>query len=508
MDCDSIVKYLTFEPYDYQLSDVKNMIYAEKNGNGGINCNPTGTGKTIEFVLLVFSDLLSDSTHKTLFISPNMRLIQQVKKEIQKINSPVPMKVCECLKSNEEIQKDCNIILTTKKILIVNNFISDVEWYRVIFDEAHHIKNDTSVTRERLKALSFKKLWLVTATPDLNGYFDYKSLLKIFGRRKVFIIRNNKNAIFDRLEIPMLTERIIQIKLSEIEVKIYQRLLVSLKNAFDSDRVIWLIAVCLLRRFCDGTGINFALNSLLENLISKCPKCEKQKNCLFFRCCRAIICFKCVKRNEEDLVFLCPNCLNRVSYIELFLHNNQREPISELLEQNKKPTKINALMEYLSRIRSRKVIVFTEWSRVASMVEETLKKEQQKYKNIFRIDGKVREKHRVLILDEFKNNPEPSILVMTLKTGGEGLNIVESNHVVILEPYWNYKTEQQAIDRVYRIGQTKNTYAARFYIQGTIEELLHEVQKEKLKDTNSKRVKTIINFSQLMGIFRRRYIQK
>jgi SNF2 family DNA or RNA helicase len=79
---------------------------------------------------------------------------------------------------------------------------------------------------------------------------------------------------------------------------------------------------------------------------------------------------------------------------------------------------------------------------------------------------------------------------------------------VILEPYWNYKTEQQAIDRVYRIGQTKNTYAARFYIQGTIEELLHEVQEEKLKDTNSKRVKTIINFSQLMGIFRRRYIQK
>jgi SNF2 family DNA or RNA helicase len=82
-------------------------------------------------------------------------------------------------------------------------------------------------------------------------------------------------------------------------------------------------------------------------------------------------------------------------------------------------------------------------------------------------------------LHKFKTDPTIQVLFINLRAGGCGLNLVEANHVILLEPYWNESEQKQAIDRVYRLGQKKPVTLYRFYLQYTIESWLQALQRKK-----------------------------
>lgn len=593
---------------DYQYVDLIMMLFTEIYGDGGINTNPTGTGKTIEYVLLVFVDFLlnlnsnnlglsnlqSQNDNKvdqkptdsfktkdfeiinvkakhqcentkriTLYICPNSRLVSQVRNEFSRIQFN-DFKVIEVLDSkiDQEELKKYNVVITTKNRLIKNQGIKDIEWYRVIFDEAHHIKNINSIVRIILTKINTKKLWLITATPDMNGLYDFKNLINLFRNKRPFIIRNHKRQIFDTLNIPELEERILPISFTELEVKIYRKLLDFLVDGLffvtNQTRFLWLLSTLLLRRFCDGISIKISEEtSVCYQSNKKCFYCEKIKNCLYVKCCRVNVCCQCINADHEDLVFNCPLCLKIISLVELFIQDRpvtsitsskvsavnevqlkdkidhekllknqkvldqkltdqkiiQKNSINKSLKEEledfldklntKSCTKFQKLLEYINVISSKKILIFSEWSKVAKNLENFLT-ENVKDRKIYRIDGTIRDKNREKILQDFKTKNEPAILIMTLKTGGEGLNLIEATHVIILEPYWNSKTEQQAIDRVYRIGQKRKTYAARFYIEGTIEELLLKVQDMKNKYKRF-RVTQVLKYSKLVQALNKKY---
>ena len=83
------------------------------------------------------------------------------------------------------------------------------------------------------------------------------------------------------------------------------------------------------------------------------------------------------------------------------------------------------------------------------------------------------------VLQAFKTDPNIQVILMSLKAGGEGLNLQEANHVLVLEPWWNPQVELQAIQRAHRIGQTKDVKAVRFITDDTIEERMLELQVKK-----------------------------
>merc|ERR1719478_1359446 len=83
------------------------------------------------------------------------------------------------------------------------------------------------------------------------------------------------------------------------------------------------------------------------------------------------------------------------------------------------------------------------------------------------------------VLKEFKTNPNVKVILLSLKAGGEGLNLQEASHVFLLEPWWNPAVELQAVHRAYRIGQTKPVYATRFITENTIEEKMNYIQEFK-----------------------------
>lgn len=83
-------------------------------------------------------------------------------------------------------------------------------------------------------------------------------------------------------------------------------------------------------------------------------------------------------------------------------------------------------------------------------------------------------------IDQYKNDQcKARVLLITLTAGGVGLNLYFANHVIIMDSWWNPATEEQAIDRVYRIGQRKTVEVHRLYMRDTIEEWLIRMKDEK-----------------------------
>eukprot|EP01083_Nonionella_stella_P277830 944656_1 len=115
--------------------------------------------------------------------------------------------------------------------------------------------------------------------------------------------------------------------------------------------------------------------------------------------------------------------------------------------------KIDRLVQILCDIRRNKpdskVLLFSQWTRMLDLVEIPLKSERFEYR---RYDGKLSRKQREAVIEEMREDPKVKILLMSLRCGSLGLNLTFCDTVVILDPWWNPAVENQAIDRVHRLG--------------------------------------------------------
>merc|ERR1719217_1885440 len=99
--------------------------------------------------------------------------------------------------------------------------------------------------------------------------------------------------------------------------------------------------------------------------------------------------------------------------------------------------------------------------------------------NPVKLVGSMPPAQRASVLAAFKTNPKVDVILLSLRAGGEGLNLQCATHVFLLDPWWNPAVEMQAIQRAHRIGQTQPVTAVRFNTMGTIEERMFELQEKK-----------------------------
>lgn len=88
-------------------------------------------------------------------------------------------------------------------------------------------------------------------------------------------------------------------------------------------------------------------------------------------------------------------------------------------------------------------------------------------------------KSRDTVLNDFKQNSNVRVLLMSLKAGGVALNLTVANHIYLMDPWWNPAAEMQAIDRTHRLGQYRPIRAIRFYAEDTVEERILQLQEKK-----------------------------
>lgn len=152
-------------------------------------------------------------------------------------------------------------------------------------------------------------------------------------------------------------------------------------------------------------------------------------------------------------------------------------------------TKVRALLEELEKSRQQtstlpageppiRSVVFTEWTSYLDLLEFALSKYGHKF---VRLDGSMNVKARAKVLHDFKTDPTITVLLVSIRAGGQGLNFTAANKVYMMEPQYNPGVEQQAIDRVHRLGQEREVEIVHFIMKDSVEEALLKLQVKKTK---------------------------
>ncbi|MBD1848760.1 DEAD/DEAH box helicase [Cyanobacteria bacterium FACHB-502] len=123
-------------------------------------------------------------------------------------------------------------------------------------------------------------------------------------------------------------------------------------------------------------------------------------------------------------------------------------------------------------------LIFTQFAEWGKLLQAYLK--DRFSRDVFFLYGSTAKKQREEMIDRFQNDPQaPRIFILSLKAGGVGLNLTRANHVFHFDRWWNPAVENQATDRVFRIGQKRNVQVHKFVCNGTLEERIHELIESK-----------------------------
>ena len=147
-----------------------------------------------------------------------------------------------------------------------------------------------------------------------------------------------------------------------------------------------------------------------------------------------------------------------------------------LTDDNISSPKLNLLMDTVCEAvdNQHKVVIFFNFIAGLELAGERLEKEGIDFASM---TGSTHDRRSVV--ERFQNDPRCMVLLMTLKTGGVGLNLTAADTVFIFEPWWNKAAEEQAINRLHRYGQTAKVMSYSLITKGTIEEKILQLQQQK-----------------------------
>ncbi len=145
-------------------------------------------------------------------------------------------------------------------------------------------------------------------------------------------------------------------------------------------------------------------------------------------------------------------------------------------DHNQPSAKLDLLMPQLAEVieEGHKALVFSQFTSFLALVRRRLEEQGIAYEYL---DGKTRD--RQAPVERFQNDPSSKLFLISLKAGGQGLNLTAAEYVFLLDPWWNPAVEAQAIDRAHRIGQSRRVFAYRLITRDTVEEKVLALQATK-----------------------------
>lgn len=222
------------------------------------------------------------------------------------------------------------------------------------------------------------------------------------------------------------------------------------------------------------------LSVLQEGEEFDCPICICPPTHAVITCCAHIFCQACILKSLRQSKPFCPLCRHPLSDSDLFV---SPQKVSETdAEASSSSSKVKCLLKLLSGARQEnansKSVIFSQFRKMLLLLEEPLKEAGF---NVLRLDGTTSAKKRGELIKKFGIPAPngPTILLASLKACGSGINLTAASTVYLLEPWWNPAIEEQAMDRVHRIGQKEDVKIVRMIARNTIEERILELQENK-----------------------------
>ncbi|KAJ5287188.1 hypothetical protein N7478_002874 [Penicillium angulare] len=354
----------------------------------------------------------------------------------------------------------------------------------------------------------------VLIRPLTNGNPEARLLLEAL--MGTICLRRRKDMEFINLRLPKLTSRILRIKFNEHEQEKYQAFqaeakgaLLDFKDKQGGSTYSHLLEVILrLRQTCNHWALcKKRIDKLMEMLdkhkvVPLTPENMKAlQDMLQIQIESQEVCAICLDNFDAPVITACAHsfckgCIEQVierqhkcPLCRADINDNSTlvSPAAELGEDtetveadpSKPSSKIEALMKVLTaqgQAPDTKTVVFSQWTSFLDLVEPHL---AQRGINFVRVDGKMSSTNRDNSINRFSTEPTCMVLLASLSVCSVGLNLVAANQAILADSWWAPAIEDQALDRVYRLGQKRETNVWRLIMENTIEERVLDIQGRK-----------------------------
>ena len=413
----------------------------------GILADDMGLGKTLEVISVMKSD---DEAKPSLIVCPKS-LCYNWKNEFSLWGKEI--EVVNVIGSGAQRKEIILSIDKDKKVVYITSYDSlrnDIDLYNeigfrfLILDEAQSIKNHTTLKAQSVKLVKSDLRFVLTGTPIENSIIDLWSIFDFLMPRYLGIYSDFKGK--------------------------YEKSIVEHQDKDVIERLVKKIAPFVLRRTKEEVLKD--LPSKVEFIQIASMDSEQQK-----------LYDSLIKKTRDKMQA-------KDSKIEILAMLTRLRQICvdpELCAEDYtgKSCKLELLMELVTNYLEdgHKIVIFSQFISVFPKIQRMLNEKNIKY---FTLTGETDALDRVNMATEFnKTNSSEKVFLVSLKSGGTGLNLIGADVVIHLDPWWNYAVENQATDRTHRIGQTRSVNVVKLIVENSIEQKVIELQNIK-KDLASK----------------------
>ncbi len=338
-----------------------------------------------------------------------------------------------------------DVILTTYQTLVTDiDFLEKQHFYYVILDESQQIRNKQSKTFQAVNALNAENRISLSGTPIENSLSDLWAQMEFINPDILGAFNFFKSHFMIPIERDM-----DEVKIAELKT---------------------LIAPYILRR-TKGEVAN-DLPDLIEN-IAFAELLDEQERIYEKEKSAARNYLAGLDKNDPSYRF---NVLASI----MKLRQIANHPKIAFPDYNGESGKFEEITNQIFTISKSgyKILIFSSFISHLELIENWLKGANI---NFAKLTGSTNQNERKKVVEQFQNDSNVSVFLISIKAGGTGLNLTAADYVFILDPWWNPFVEKQALARAHRIGRKNNVVVTRFITRDTIEERIMQLQAKKKK---------------------------
>ena len=429
----------------YQKTGFKWLKVLDSYKFGGILADDMGLGKTIQLLAVIIDYVQSSEEKKTSIVVCPSSLSLNWQNEAAKFAKDLKTLVIHGTAKERQKQieslEQYDLIITSYDLLK-----RDIETYKkkdytfkfIIADEAQYLKNSNTQNAKSIKEIKAETRYALTGTPIENSLSELWSIFDYIMPGYLFTYKKFKNTF----EVPIAKEN----------------------STHAMEKLKMLIEPFVLRRTKKEV-----LTELPEKTVTVLNSQMKEEQEQIY-----INYLAQIKQEVADLVKDTGFEKNQIKILAGLTRLRQIccHPSLFLSNYEGESGKLEQCMEIVEEgVQSgHKMLLFSVYTSMFEIIEKELRKRDIKY---FKLTGSTKVEERIDLVDEFNQNPDIKVFLVSLKAGGTGLNLIGADMVIHYDPWWNSSAENQATDRAYRIGQKKNVQVYKLITK------IYELQQKK-----------------------------
>lgn len=424
-----------------------------QKGVGGCLADDMGLGKTIQAIAYILS-LKEQGIHAPILIICPTSVLENWKRELKSFAPSLSVYLHHGKDRfdnfNDKSLKQTDVVISSYALIVRDiDWFLERTWETIILDEAQYIKNTNTKQSKYIRHLKANHRLALTGTPMENKLDELWAIMEFLNPGYLGSLRGFRKKFITPIEKGQKDE----------PLKVLQKLIkpfILRRTKTDKSIITDLPEKYEQKLYCTLTkSQGYYYQSIVEELTEKMQKARG------------------IERKGHVLA-----AISKLKQVCNYPYYQNTSHIDKELSG-----KLTLLHEVSTPVidAGNKILVFTQYVRTGKMLEQFFNNYYSL--SVYFLHGGLNSKKREQVIGEFRKAKQ-AVMILSIKSGGVGLNLTEANYVIHYDRWWNPAIENQATDRAYRIGQEKDVHVYKFITSGTLEEGIDKMieQKQGLSD--------------------------